>query len=111
VLADGFYDWQAVPGQKAKRPILITLKSGEPFAFAGLWETWKSPEGLLQSATIVTTTPNEVMAQIHNRMPVLLDPADHDRWLDGVAHLLRSCPDDRLETRPVSTPVNSRRTT
>jgi putative SOS response-associated peptidase YedK len=111
VLADGFYDWQAVPGQTAKQPILITLQSGEPFAFAGLWETWKSPEGPLQSATIVTTEPNALMRPIHNRMPVLLDAADHNTWLDPAdprgPELLRPCPDDWLTTRPVSTAVNS----
>lgn len=113
VLADGFYEWRAIEGQKTKQPMMITLRTGAPFAFAGLWETWKGPEGAVQSATIITTEPNEVMRPIHNRMPVLLDAADHDAWLDPShprgADLLRPCPDDVLEAVPVSTRVNSPR--
>ena len=83
VLADGFYEWQKVEG--GKQPMLIRLRSGAPFAFAGLWETWRGPDGPVETCTIVTTEPNAVTAPIHNRMPVILDPADHDRWLDPVA--------------------------
>jgi putative SOS response-associated peptidase YedK len=82
VVADGFYEWQK-QGSK-KQPWRITLASGEPFGFAGLWADWKTPEGeRMETCTIVTTEANSLVAPIHNRMPVILDPADHDRWLDG----------------------------
>lgn len=84
-----------------------------PFAFAGLWESWREPDGPLETSTIVTTEPNELMARIHNRMPVILDPADHDAWLDaqrpGGEGLLRPCPAGWLEAVPVSPRVNSPR--
>ena len=80
VLADGFYEWMKVG--KSKVPMRITLRSGQPFGFAGLWETWKSPEGaLVRSCTIITTTPNEVMEPIHNRMPVILPREAEGLWL------------------------------
>ena len=81
VLADAFYEWQKVAG--GKRPMRITLKSGEPFAFAGLWETWRDPSGVvIPSCAIITTTPNELMAPIHDRMPVILPRDLEDLWLD-----------------------------
>ena len=81
VIADGFYEW--MKGGNGKVPMRITLKSGEPFGFAGLWETWKSPEGeLIQTCSIVTTTPNELMAPIHDRMPVILSRNSECLWLD-----------------------------
>ena len=111
VPADGFYEWRKIDG--GKQPMLVRLRSGEPFGFAGLWERWRGPEGPVETFTIVTTDPNAVTAPIHNRMPVILDPADYDQWLDptkpdGQA-LLRPCPDDWLEACPVSTKVNSPR--
>jgi putative SOS response-associated peptidase YedK len=111
VPADGFYEWQKVEG--GKQPMLIRLRSSELFAFAGLWETWRGPEGPVETCTIVTTEPNAVTASIHNRMPVILSPTDYDRWLDpsqpGAQELLRPCPDDWLEAYPVSTRVNTPR--
>ena len=81
VVADGFYEWQKVAG--GKRPMHITLQSGEPFAFAGLWETWRDPSGVvIPSCTIITTTPNELMAPIHDRMPVILPREVESLWLD-----------------------------
>lgn len=86
VLADGFYEWQKTPDGK-KKPMRITLKSGEPFAFAGLWETWFDPSGeLLRTFTIITTTPNAVLEPIHNRMPVILKPEGEAVWLDNSAN-------------------------
>ena len=109
VPADGFYEWQKVAG--GKQPMLIRLRSGDPFAFAGLWERWRGPDGEVETGTIITTAPNAVTAPIHDRMPVILDPADYDRWLDpsqpDAAALLRPCPDDWLTAIPVSTRVNS----
>ena len=81
VLADGFYEWMKVG--TSRRPMRIILRSGEPFAFAGLWESWKTPEGeRLLSCTIITTGPNSLMAPIHNRMPVILSREAEPLWLD-----------------------------
>ena len=81
VPADGFYEWQKVG--RNKRPMRITLASGEPFAFAGLWETWNTPSGgTVQSFTILTTSANETLAHIHNRMPVILRRDAEEIWLD-----------------------------
>ena len=82
VVADGFYEWKTIEGKK--QPYHFRLKSGEPFGFAGLWENWTDKESgeKVQSCTIVTTDANEVVAPIHNRMPVILGPDQFDRWLD-----------------------------
>lgn len=111
VLADGFYEWKKTPD--GKTPMRITLKSGEPFALAGLWETWKGPAGdLLRTFTIVTTSPNELLEPIHNRMPVIL-PREHEAiWLDNAADqaiwldMLRPYPADLMTVYPVSKRVN-----
>jgi putative SOS response-associated peptidase YedK len=80
VLADGFYEWKRAG--KSKTPMYIQMKDGRPFAFAGLWEAWKSPDGgWIKSCTIITTTPNALMEKIHDRMPVILSPKAYDLWL------------------------------
>ena len=115
VIATGFYEWQ-VQG-RAKQPIWIGLQSKRPFAFAGLWEQWKPPEGEpLETCTIITTEPNDLMAPIHNRMPVILSPASYDQWLDlsfqqiePLKALLRPYPSEELTAYPVSTLVNNPR--
>lgn len=115
ILADGFYEWQARPGEKAKLPHFIFLKDRRPFAFAGLWDEWHAPDGgSLRSATIITTEPNELMAGLHNRMPVILDPADYAEWLDpaprapgSLQALLKPFPAERMSAYPVSTLVNA----
>jgi putative SOS response-associated peptidase YedK len=85
VPADAFYEWQRLDA-KTKHPYAIALKSGEPYAFAGLWEHWKPKEGeALETFTILTTDPNAVTEPIHNRMPVILRPADYPRWLDAAS--------------------------
>jgi len=82
ILSDGFYEWRKTPGQRAKTPHYIRMKTGQPFAFAGLWEQWFSPDGSeIKSATIITTEPNEMIAQLHNRMPVILPRGQYARWL------------------------------
>ena len=82
VLADGFYEWKREGASRAKTPMYIQLKGGQPFAFAGLWETWKSPDNkLIKSCTIITTEPNALMKDIHDRMPVILPPKAYDLWL------------------------------
>ena len=115
ILADGFYEWKSQPGTKTKVPHFIHLKNRQPFAFAGLWDEWRSPDGgSLRSATIITTEPNELMATIHNRMPVILRPADYAQWLDtsprapaDLLPLLQPFPPDEMAAHPVSTLVNS----
>ncbi|MCA9875835.1 MAG: SOS response-associated peptidase [Ardenticatenaceae bacterium] len=110
--ADGFYEWQKQNG--GKQPLYIRLRDERPFALAGLWEIWQSPGGdELETCTILTTTPNELMEPIHNRMPVLLHPDDYDEWLHPGAspqtalHLLRPYPAEEMEAYPVSPHVNS----
>jgi putative SOS response-associated peptidase YedK len=110
VPADGFYEWRK--DGKQKQPLLIRRRDQAPFAFAGLWERWRQPDGqVLRSCTIATCPPNALLADIHNRMPVILAAEDHDRWLDPAAGdgkaLLRPCPADWLEALEVSPRVNS----
>lgn len=115
ILADGFYEWKTQPGTKIKVPHFIRLKSGKPFAFAGLWDTWQSPDGgAVKSATIITTSPNRLMAPIHNRMPVILPPDAYAQWLDPAArpaeslqNLLSPYSTEEMTAHPVSTLVNS----
>lgn len=115
ILADGFYEWRAVPGEKRKQPYYIRLKGGQPFAFAGLWDAWQAPDGSeLRTASIVTTQPNALVAPIHNRMPVILPPEAWERWLapgavryEDVASLLKPYPAEAMEAWPVSPKVNS----
>ncbi len=81
ILADGFYEWQKVEG--GKQPYLIHLRDRRPFVFAGLWDRWsKGPIDPIESFTILTTSPNERVAELHNRMPVILTPDAIDLWLD-----------------------------
>jgi putative SOS response-associated peptidase YedK len=117
IAVDGFYEWQAIAGQKTKQPYYIAVKDVPAFAFAGLAEHWTSPDGTAaDTCTIITTTANSLMQPIHNRMPVILDPADYDRWLDPaqqdpneVLPLLKPFAADRMQAVPVSTLVNSPR--
>jgi putative SOS response-associated peptidase YedK len=112
LLADGLYEWQRQ--ERRKQPFYIRLRDGRPFAFAGLWEHWEGSEGMaIQSCTILTTTSNEVVGRIHDRMPVILSPTDYDRWLDPsiqepavLQTLLRPYPADEMTAYPVSTRVN-----
>ncbi len=114
---DGFYEWQAVAGQKVKQPYLISVRDVPVFAFAGLWEHWTSPDGTpVDSCTIITTEANALMQQVHTRMPVILDPADYSVWLDrnrqdanDVLPLLKQFPADKMQLVAVSTLVNSPR--
>ena len=84
VIADGFYEWETITeGKKAvKRPHYISLKSGEQMIFAGLWEEWNSPDGLVESCTICTTSANDFMGRLHDRMPIILPQHSIDHWLD-----------------------------
>jgi putative SOS response-associated peptidase YedK len=81
VPADGFYEWKALDA-KTRQPYAFAMRSGEPFAFAGLWDAWKEPDGgWLQSFAIITTDPNELTSTVHTRMPAILKPSEYDRWL------------------------------
>jgi putative SOS response-associated peptidase YedK len=111
----GFYEWQAQPGGP-KQPFWISAADGGLLTFAGLWESWMSPDGdELQTATIITTTANEALAPLHARMPVILAPADFDAWLDvrdetdteAASTLLRPAPAEITTAWPVSTLVNN----
>jgi putative SOS response-associated peptidase YedK len=110
VPADGFFEWRKEG--KARQPLLIRRKDRAPFAFAGLWERWKNPSDgiVVRSCTIITCPANELVAPIHDRMPVILATEDHARWLDPAAgdaqSLLEPCPAAWLESFPVSPRVN-----
>ena len=107
--ADGYFEWLRDGAEK--QPHLIRMKGGGPFAFAGLWSTWTSPEGDdVTSYAIMTTEPNELMVEIHNRMPVILGVDQHARWLDldaDPAEVLKPCPSDWLEAYPVDKRVGN----
>ena len=109
VPANGFYEWQKTAG--AKQPWWIGMKDDEAFAMAGLWEAWRDPGdgSSLLTFTILTTEANALLAPIHERMPVIIDPADYEAWLAGPAFapLMKPFPADRMTAREVSTWVNS----
>lgn len=115
IFADGFFEWKSQPGSKVKIPHYIRLKTENPFAFAGLWEHWESPDGSeIKSATIITTEPNEVAGQIHNRMPVILPKGALAKWLDpaplkpdDLQSLLVPYPAEDMKAFPISTAVNT----
>jgi putative SOS response-associated peptidase YedK len=114
VPADGFYEWKRSGARK--QPYRFRAKTGGPFAFAGLWEDWSAPDGSrIETCAILTTTPNADVAPVHDRMPVVLSPADHDRWLSREAlveellGLLRPCPDGFLVSHPVGPQINDPR--
>lgn len=112
IVADGFYEWKKTAD--GKQPYYLRLGSGDPFGFAGLWESWSMEGGEeLRSATIITTEPNEVAAEIHNRMPVILPPDLYDAWLEPdnddqeeLLSMLTAYLADEMEAYPVSKRVN-----
>jgi putative SOS response-associated peptidase YedK len=103
--ADGFYEWQKTQ-QGAKQPFYFSMAGNGVFAFAGLWESWND----LETCTILTTTANDLLQPIHDRMPVILNPEDYGQWLDpkvqggqSLSDLLRPFPDAPMQAIPVST--------
>ena len=118
ILADGFYEWQRAARGK-KQPFYISLADQQPFAFAGLWESWQpqqaeSDHDKIESCTILTTTANELLHELHDRMPVILSPTDNPVWLDAdiqnreaLEHLFEPYPSSEMTTWPVSTEVNN----
>ena len=113
VLADGFYEWQRTG--KARRPMRVTMRSEEPFAFAGLWSTWKDPDGnRIPSCAIITTAANDLLRPVHDRMPVVLPRQMEELWLDAtvddpdmLASVLTPHHDDAMKVYEVSDLVNS----
>ena len=108
--ASGFYEWAKTSG--GKQPFLICFKDDRLFSFGGLWERWKDPQSgeQIETYTIITCLPNEVSGKIHDRMPLIIDPADYDRWLNAAeppADLLQPYPAEEMEARPVSKAVNT----
>ncbi|MFN0028906.1 MAG: SOS response-associated peptidase [Acidimicrobiales bacterium] len=132
--ADGFYEWTTVAGHKKRQPWFVHRPDGEPYAFAGLWERWRDParrdddhpdpdpdpdpdRGWLRTCCIITAAANPVMAQLHDRMPVVLPPAHWEQWLDPaqrdpelLSELLQPTPASLVAFHPVSVQVNSART-
>jgi len=120
--ADGFYEWKTEPGVKKKQPYLISRPDGRPFAIAGLWSVWRGgekdgewqDESPLRSCTIITTTPNEPMSEIHDRMPVILAEKDWAEWLDRdnddiatLGKLLVPAPEGIIAMHPVDPKVGN----
>ncbi|HYU39900.1 MAG TPA: SOS response-associated peptidase [Acidimicrobiia bacterium] len=114
--ADGFYEWQ--PRGRRKQPMFIHRRDGEPMAFAGLWAAWRDandPDSeWLRTCAIVTTNANDTLAPLHDRMPVVLEARDWQRWLDpavedddALGSMLVPAADDLLVAYPVGTAVNS----
>jgi putative SOS response-associated peptidase YedK len=116
VPASGFYEWKRTNGRK--QPYYIRRPDGKPFAFAGLWESWEGPgQAAVESCAILTTSANELLLPIHDRMPVIVSPADYDLWLSPevrdpaeLARLFRPCPPEEMTAFPVGTAVNNPKT-
>jgi putative SOS response-associated peptidase YedK len=109
---DGFFEWRAIRGARAKQPYAIAMKDGSPFGLAGLWENWKNPRTGEWERTfaIITVPSNDVVGQIHNRMPAILEPKSYERWLGPETDphdLLITYPSEPMEMWPISTRVNS----
>jgi putative SOS response-associated peptidase YedK len=112
VPADAFYEWKPVAG--GKQPYAIARQDSQPMAFAGLWEGFRWPDGaVLRTFTIITTYANEIIGELHDRMPVILEPPDWPTWLGEVegnpVALMRPIGEDVLKVWPVGKQVNSPR--
>jgi putative SOS response-associated peptidase YedK len=110
---DNFFEWRAIKGAKAKLPYAIAMKSGEPFALAGVWENWQDPgsERWTRTFAVITTAANELVRDIHDRMPVIIPPLAYDRWLStdepDPRDLLVPFPAEPMRIWPISTRVNT----
>ncbi len=112
--ADGFYEWKRT--DRGKQPFFFKMRDEQPFSFAGLWERWEGEGEAIESCTILTTAANEVLAPVHDRMPVILHKEDYELWLDAderkrelLEDLLLPYPASEMAAYPVSTLVNSAR--
>lgn len=118
--ADSFYEWVKLEGHEKKTPMRIHRVDDAPFAFAGIWDTWRDPENdgeVIRSCSILTGSPNDKIAQIHNRMPIMLPPSAWDTWLDRemrdpevLERFLVAAPPELMDFHAVSTEVNNPRT-
>jgi len=113
VPVDNFFEWAKRPGKGPKQPYAIAMKSGEPFALAGIWESWRHPESgeVVRTFCVITTAANAVVAPLHDRMPVILPPEVFDRWLTPIEpdprDLLVPFPPEPMAVWPISLRVNS----
>ncbi|MBZ0165757.1 MAG: SOS response-associated peptidase [Candidatus Omnitrophica bacterium] len=110
IIADGFYEWQK--RTDGKHPYRICRADGEPFAFAGIWDSWQQDDKEIRTCSIITTGPNTLMKDIHDRMPVILQEDQEEAWLSNIPvvearQLLRPCPPDDLKAYEISKLVNS----
>lgn len=111
--ADAFYEWKKPEGNKVKIPYRIFIPGQAVFSMAGIWEQWKNPEGkIIRSFSIVTTSPNELMAEIHDRMPVILPAEDEKLWLESddlsvLQELIKPFPAREMDAYRISSLVNS----
>jgi putative SOS response-associated peptidase YedK len=113
--ASGFYEWKKLPDGKSKQPMCIRMKDGKPFAFAGLWEFWRDERGAeIPSCTIITGQPNELVKNIHDRMPAILRPENYRKWLspeecspDELMPLLEPYAAEEMEAFPISKSINN----
>ena len=108
---DGFFEWKAIKGQKAKQPFAIAMKDGAPFGLGGIWENWKDPVARewVRTFAIITTDANSLVAEIHDRMPLILAPHDYGRWLSvepDARDLMRPYPAEPMRMWPISIRVN-----
>jgi len=109
---DGFFEWRAIKGARAKQPYAIAMKDGSPFGLAGLWENWRNPNtGEWQRTFAIITVPsNSLVGQIHHRMPAILQPGTYERWLGSAPDphdLLITYPSEPMTMWPISTRVNA----
>ena len=111
VPVDGFFEWKAIKGQKTKQPYAIAMKDGSPFGLGGLWENWKDPSTgeWIRTFAIITTDANEMVAEIHDRMPLIIAPSDYEPWLNDdpdPSDLMQPFPAEPMRMWPISTRVN-----
>jgi putative SOS response-associated peptidase YedK len=109
---DNFFEWKAIKGARAKQPYAIAMKSGEPFGLAAIWENWQRPgsEEWVRTFAVITTAANELVSDIHDRMPVIIPPVAYERWLSTMEpdarDLLVPFPSEPMRIWPISTRVN-----
>jgi putative SOS response-associated peptidase YedK len=109
---DGFFEWKAIKGSKTKQPYALAMKDRSPFAVAGIWENWTRPDTAeaIRTFAVITCEANELVSQIHDRMPVIIAPTDYDRWLGqepDPRDLVKPFPAEPMTMWPISTRVNS----
>jgi putative SOS response-associated peptidase YedK len=111
VPVDGFFEWKAIKGQKAKQPYAIAMKDGAPFGIGGIWENWRdlATEERIRTFAVITTNANALVAEIHDRMPLIIATKDYVRWLDVEPNphdLMRPFPANMMRMWPITTRVN-----